>query len=346
MKKILISVALTATIAMVAHNANAAYCQSLGDDSHKPWDKTAKAVQDSAISGVQFHLDNPGSTPSASHESWLKFKEADGWKFGEAKDEKKKLHPCMVPYDELSADQKAKDYIFSEIVKSLLSLVDGKLVVLIENAAIAADFEEKVEAAKEGLLTQQQVDDLLSKTKEGLFTQEQLNEKIATAETEAKKGLFTQEQVDEKLKAAESSEADLVADNAAAAEKLAKKNKSKAISLPALKKDAVRPTPAEVTGTGKCSLAFAGEDDVPLKGFPPLAFTDVDFEQEGDHAVLQTSITFPVQGDGGDLSSIWMLDEDGKAVSNIRLFSTLRIGGGHQAMLPKRHLRFSPPAIA
>ena len=35
------------------------------------------------------------------------------------KDPGKKEHPCMVPFDRLPSDQKAKDFIFSAIVKSL-----------------------------------------------------------------------------------------------------------------------------------------------------------------------------------------------------------------------------------
>ena len=37
---------------------------------------------------------------------------------GPVKDADRKEHPCFVPYDELPADQKAKDYMFCGIVEA------------------------------------------------------------------------------------------------------------------------------------------------------------------------------------------------------------------------------------
>ena len=62
---------------------------------------------------------NPTSKPSDSHESWLKEKKEDGWKYGKVKDVEKKEHPCFVPYEELPSDQKVKDYVFIAIVDAL-----------------------------------------------------------------------------------------------------------------------------------------------------------------------------------------------------------------------------------
>lgn len=107
-------------IAEVAHEANRAYCLSMGDASQKTWKEAPEWARDSAINGVKFHFQNPTAQPSASHESWLKQKLSEGWKFGPAKDPEKKEHPCCVPYEALPAEQKAKDYIYSAVVKSLL----------------------------------------------------------------------------------------------------------------------------------------------------------------------------------------------------------------------------------
>lgn len=64
---------------------------------------------------------HPDSKPSDSHESWLKEKELSGWKYGPIKDPEKKEHPCFVPYDELPVEQKVKDYLFKQVVISLLN---------------------------------------------------------------------------------------------------------------------------------------------------------------------------------------------------------------------------------
>lgn len=110
-------------IAIVCHEANRAYCRTLGDTSQPSWDDAPEWQKNSAIAGVKFHLAALESgvepAPSASHDSWLAEKERDGWKYGAVKDPEKKEHPCFVPYDQLPVDQRMKDYIFAAIVKAV-----------------------------------------------------------------------------------------------------------------------------------------------------------------------------------------------------------------------------------
>lgn len=110
----------TNKIAKICHDANRSYCQTIGDFTQKNWENAPDWQKESAIKGVQFIIDNPQSTPAASHESWLKEKEATGWKYGPVKDEVKKEHPCFVPYDQLPENQKAKDALFSSIVRAFM----------------------------------------------------------------------------------------------------------------------------------------------------------------------------------------------------------------------------------
>lgn len=112
-------------IAAVAHEANRVYCQALGDSSQLPWVDAPDWQRRSALNGVKFHLENPGASPSASHDEWLKEKYATGWKHGPVKDPEKKEHPCCVPFDELPPEQQAKDRLFSAIVGALRPLVNG-----------------------------------------------------------------------------------------------------------------------------------------------------------------------------------------------------------------------------
>ena len=75
--------------------------------------------RDSAINGVKYHLSNKDATPESSHESWLKEKQATGWKYGLIKNAETKEHPCFIPYNELPQEQRSKDYIFRAIVHAL-----------------------------------------------------------------------------------------------------------------------------------------------------------------------------------------------------------------------------------
>lgn len=109
-------------IAKVCHEANRAYCETIGDDTQPSWANAPEWQRESAIKGVEFHLGmlRAGTTPSpsASHESWMAEKEAAGWRYGETKDPVAKTHPCFLPYDELPVAQRMKDYIFGAIVKA------------------------------------------------------------------------------------------------------------------------------------------------------------------------------------------------------------------------------------
>lgn len=106
-------------VAKICHEANKALCQTQKDHSQEPWESAPQWQQDSAINGVQFHIDNPDAGTDDSHKSWLAEKEAAGWKYGPVKDPEKKEHPCFVPYEELPAEQQAKDYLFRGIVHAL-----------------------------------------------------------------------------------------------------------------------------------------------------------------------------------------------------------------------------------
>ena len=106
-------------IARVCHEANRAYCRSLGDNSQSHWESAPDWQKQSAINGVRFRVANPKAKDSAMHENWMKEKLADGWTYGEEKNPEKKTHPCLVPYDELPVEQQRKDALFSGIVKAL-----------------------------------------------------------------------------------------------------------------------------------------------------------------------------------------------------------------------------------
>lgn len=110
------------TIAKACHEANRQYCLSIGDTSQLPWEDAPDWQKASARAGVQAILDHPSTTPRQSHEDWLAHKAADGWVYGDVKDANAKTHPCMVPYDALPAEQRAKDAIFGAVARAVAGL--------------------------------------------------------------------------------------------------------------------------------------------------------------------------------------------------------------------------------
>lgn len=106
-------------IARVCHEVNRALCVAFGDLSQKPWAEAEQWQRDSAIKGVEYAIANPDGPVSAQHDAWSADKVAEGWVYGPVKDATAKTHPCLVPFDDLPAEQKAKDHLFKAVVRSM-----------------------------------------------------------------------------------------------------------------------------------------------------------------------------------------------------------------------------------
>ncbi len=115
--------AQTEACAAAAHEANRAYCRSIGDHSQPPWDVAPGWQQASARNGVAGVV--RGNSPRESHGAWLEEKMREGWAWGPTKDPEKRLHPCFVPYDALPLEQKAKDGIFVGVVRTMIAAYEA-----------------------------------------------------------------------------------------------------------------------------------------------------------------------------------------------------------------------------
>ena len=112
-------------IAAICHAANHQLCLGLGDESQEPWLTAPTWQRSSAIDGVNFHRENPDSTAKEQHENWMNDRFVDGWAYGEKKDVRNKIHPCLVAYSDLPPEQQMKDHVFKAIVEALLPFIDN-----------------------------------------------------------------------------------------------------------------------------------------------------------------------------------------------------------------------------
>jgi hypothetical protein len=111
-------------VARLCHQANKALCESHEDYSQPDWPYAPAWQKDSAVNGVKFHIRNPGASASASHTNWMMEKIEAGWTYGPQKDAIAKQHPCMVPFEALPAEQRAKDHLFRAIVHAMAPFID------------------------------------------------------------------------------------------------------------------------------------------------------------------------------------------------------------------------------
>lgn len=103
-------------IARICHEANRVLQTHIGEAAALVWPLMDSDHRASVIDGVHKALDNPDLTPEQSHENWLAFKRAAGWEYGPTKNDELRVHPCLVPWSALPAEQRAKDTLFLGIV--------------------------------------------------------------------------------------------------------------------------------------------------------------------------------------------------------------------------------------
>lgn len=105
--------------AIVAHEVNRAYCQSLGDMSQVVWDEAPEWQRSSSLMGALAVVDGAITNPGDAHRLWLEQKQSEGWTYGDVKDPEAKTHPCMVPFEQLPAEQQTKDLLFLATVRGV-----------------------------------------------------------------------------------------------------------------------------------------------------------------------------------------------------------------------------------
>jgi hypothetical protein len=108
--------------AKVAHGIMRAYRKFHGDDSQKLWHEAEQSQRESIVQAVMAIMHNPTITEEQLHSVWLAGMKSDGWTQGEEEDAEKKTHPSMVPYNDLPAERRLQDVLFSASVRTVLGL--------------------------------------------------------------------------------------------------------------------------------------------------------------------------------------------------------------------------------
>ena len=82
----------------------------------KPVD-TTKIILNEDLEGLVDYL------AKNTHENWATVRIQKGWRYGPKRNDAKKEHPCLVPYERLPESEKDHDsYIAKELIKTILLL--------------------------------------------------------------------------------------------------------------------------------------------------------------------------------------------------------------------------------
>lgn len=82
----------------------------------RPLDTSSVALPEDLEALTEYLAEN-------THDIWAAQRMADGWTYGPARDDARKLHPCLVPYSELPESEKDYDRNTAlETIKAILAL--------------------------------------------------------------------------------------------------------------------------------------------------------------------------------------------------------------------------------
>lgn len=70
---------------------------------------TPQPIDTTAIELPQELMDLAEEMAKNVHEVWAAGRMAEGWIYGEVRDDARKTHPCLVPYEELPESEKEYD---------------------------------------------------------------------------------------------------------------------------------------------------------------------------------------------------------------------------------------------
>ena len=108
-----------------------AYCESNRKQANFIWTKLSLVGCDigpvldwDAAMTFQFSPDEVEFLAQSEHERWMNEKLEGGWRYGGKRDDIKKFHPSLVPYDQLSESEKEKDRHTIYQIPEILSLID------------------------------------------------------------------------------------------------------------------------------------------------------------------------------------------------------------------------------
>ena len=114
-------------LAEMAHEANRAYQRILQEPVSPPWPELSEEAKESTRIGVRMTVDlktGEHRRPNMGdlHNSWLATKLRAGWRYAPVRNDERKEHPNLLPYEALGPSQQVKDQLFTHVLFALCSI--------------------------------------------------------------------------------------------------------------------------------------------------------------------------------------------------------------------------------
>lgn len=103
------------SLARVCYDAVRAYGRTTGD-IYLRWNDAPESVRASFAGAVAYLLETPSADLRDMHGHWLAARMQDGWQYGPERDEKRRLHPGMVPWEDVPERERLKFELIFRIV--------------------------------------------------------------------------------------------------------------------------------------------------------------------------------------------------------------------------------------
>ena len=122
------------TIARVAHESVRAINEAYGDNSLKSWDEAEEWQRQSTLAAVKAIASDPDLTSEGEHARWMEDKVAQGWQYGPVRDDSRKVHPLLVPYEQLPLAAQQKNAVIVAVVRAMLERAEDVMLLRIAMA--------------------------------------------------------------------------------------------------------------------------------------------------------------------------------------------------------------------
>lgn len=99
--------------ARICFEVNKAY-----SGSEDNWDDLTMGEKEELVEAVKTAFFS-NYNANIQHHKWCWIYLKKGWKWGKVKDEEKKEHPCLLPWDYLSEEDQLRDHLFVGMVELL-----------------------------------------------------------------------------------------------------------------------------------------------------------------------------------------------------------------------------------